>query len=324
MNPPGRSPLLLAAAATLLLASAIAHAHGNDFEMIFGLTRELAKRPNDPGLLLERAEVYRAHGDLPTARRDLESALAAHPALQPARVRLALVARDEGHLQESLGLLQAVIEAQPTQPLARSVRAEILRSLGRHAEAVTDLDAILATPGVEPVPQLYLDKARAQLASPKPDTNAIVAGLDQGIARLGPVTSLHLLALDLEEASGLVDAALRRLDAIAKDAPRKERWLERRGDLLQRSGRTDEARKAWSEAIAASGFVAEESDTPVLWDRDGDFLAWLGPRSTPHFVLLDRELRVITRDYFEEVGVRGLDVLASVVAGAPDVIQPAR
>ncbi len=80
----------------------------------------------------------------------------------------------------------------------------------------------------------------------------------------------------------------------------------------------------WSEAIAASGFVAEESDTPVLWDRDGDFLAWLGPRSTPHFVLLDRELRVITRDYFEEVGVRGLDVLASVVAGAPDVIQPAR
>lgn len=263
MNPPGRSPLLLAAAATLLLASAIAHAHGNDFEMIFGLTRELAKRPNDPGLLLERAEVYRAHGDLPTARRDLESALAAHPALQPARVRLALVARDEGHLQESLGLLQAVIEAQPTQPLARSVRAEVLRGLGRHAEAVADLDAILAIPGIQPVPQLYLDRARAQLAMPRPDTTAIVAGIDQGIARLGPVTSLQLMALDLEEHSGAVDAALRRLDVLAQDAPRKERWMERRGDVLLRAGRDAEARKAWSDAVAAIDALPERQRRTV-------------------------------------------------------------
>lgn len=245
-------PINLAALVlSALLAAGRALAHGNDFEMVVALTLEIAQNPKEPGLLLERAEVYRTHGDLETARRDLATALEIQPDFHPARVRLALLARDQGRLDESLQLLNAVVQAQPAQPLALSVRSEVLRRLKRHPEAVADLDAILAIPGIEPIPQLYLDKARSQLEAPSPNTNAILADLDKGIARMGPVTSLLLMALDLEEQSGRIDAALARLDSLAKDSPRKERWLERRGDILARAGRKPEAIKAFSDAMAA-------------------------------------------------------------------------
>lgn len=237
-------------------------AHGNDFEMIFSLTQQLAKSPGDVGLLLERAEVWRAHGELDVARQDLEAALAAQPRFQPARVRLAMVARDQGRLEEALKLLDVAALAEPGQPVIRSVRAGVYLRLGRPAAAVSDLDSILKS-DVEPAPELYLDRARAQLGLPKPNTNAVVAGLDQGIERMGPVPSLHLMALDLEEQSGQVEAALRRMDGLARESARKERWLERRGDVLLKAGRAAEAMKAWGEALAAIDALPERQRRTV-------------------------------------------------------------
>lgn len=245
-----------------LLAGGRAGAHGNDFEMIFSLTQELAKRPGDAGLLLERAEVWRAHGELDVARQDLEAALAAQPRFQPARVRLAMVARDQGRLEEALTLLDTAALAEPGQPFIRSVRSGVYLRLGRPAAAVSDLDAILSS-DVEPAPELYLDRARAQLAMAKPDTNAVVRGLDQGIDRMGPVPSLHLMALDLEEQSGQVEAALLRIERLTKESARKERWLERRGDVLMKAGRAAEAAKAWEEALAAIDALPERQRRTV-------------------------------------------------------------
>lgn len=245
-----------------LLAGGRAEAHGNDFEMIFSLTQELAKRPGDAGLLLERAEVWRAHGELDVARQDLEAALAAQPRFQPARVRLAMVARDQGRLEEALTLLDTAALAEPGQPFIRSVRSGVYLRLGRPAAAVSDLNAILSS-DVEPAPELYLDRARAQLAMAKPDTNAVVRGLDQGIDRMGPVPSLHLMALDLEEQSGQVEAALLRIERLTKESARKERWLERRGDVLVKAGRAAEAAKAWEEALAAIDALPERQRRTV-------------------------------------------------------------
>jgi hypothetical protein len=54
---------------------------------------------------------------------------------------------------------------------------------------------------------------------------------------------------------------------------------------------------------------------PLLWDRDGALTEWLGVRRTPHFLLLDRELRVIARDYFDEAGPDGLNPIATILSG---------
>ena len=47
------------------------------------------------------------------------------------------------------------------------------------------------------------------------------------------------------------DAALARLERIAAQSPRKERWLARRGEILRQAGRTAESREAFGKALEA-------------------------------------------------------------------------
>jgi len=82
----------------------------------------------------------------------------------------------------------------------------------------------------------------------------IHAALDAGMARLGPIVSLQLPAVELEVALGRTDRALARLDTLlARTA--NPAWVARRGDLLLRAGRSTEARHEYARARAmiASG-----------------------------------------------------------------------
>lgn len=234
----------------LLLASAPSRAHGPDHEVIQALSAELALRPNDPELLLQRGDRFRVHGDLAAARLDFENCLKAVPDSNHARLRLAMVLRDLGESSESLALLDTLLGVQRTNLPALATRADLLTRIGRHQEAVQDYDALLHRPGIIR-PDLYLDRARAILAA---DTNAApkaLEGIDEGIQRLGPVPSLQLFALDLEEKRGAISEALRRLDLLLAGSTRKERWWYRRGEILRTAGRFKEAQAEYRRALAA-------------------------------------------------------------------------
>jgi predicted Zn-dependent protease len=82
-----------------------------------------------------------------------------------------------------------------------------------------------------------------------------IRGLDAGIARLGDPVALELYAIDLELRRGRTDAALARLDRIARRSPRKEAWLAQRGGILERAGRMEEAREAYKGARGAIGVL---------------------------------------------------------------------
>lgn len=242
--------------AVLLLHAPTGLAHGPDHAFIQAVTEELVRRPGDPDLLLQRGERLRSHGDLAAARSDLAAALAGRPGFVPAQLRLALVAREEGKLEEALSLLDRALATESTNLLARTARADVLARAGRHAAAAGDLDLVLASPA-PPRPDLYLARARAQLAAdPAGITNAL-AGIEEGIRRLGDVPSLQLFALDLEERGGHHDQALRRIDTLAAGSTRKERWLMRRGDVLLKAGRTAQAREAYQAALHALDTLPE-------------------------------------------------------------------
>jgi predicted negative regulator of RcsB-dependent stress response len=80
---------------------------------------------------------------------------------------------------------------------------------------------------------------------------AALKGLDDGIKRLGPLVTLQLFAIDAELKQSNFDGALARVDQVAARSPRKETWLARRGEILRQAGRPAEAKRAYSDALAA-------------------------------------------------------------------------
>jgi tetratricopeptide (TPR) repeat protein len=256
-KPPSLNLAAALAALGLLFRTAVPMlAHGPDHAFILSLTEELVRQPGNADLLLQRGERYRSHGDLVSARTDLEAALASNPSLQPARLRLALVARDQDRLDEALALLDTTLAAESTNLLARATRADVRLRAGRPAEAIPDFDRVLADSS-HPRPELYIARARAVLSA---DTNALsraLDGLNEGIGRLGPVPALQMLALELEERSGKVESALRRLDTLMAGMERKERWLMRRGDVLRNADRGKEAMVEYRRALKALDALPE-------------------------------------------------------------------
>ena len=80
---------------------------------------------------------------------------------------------------------------------------------------------------------------------------ARLAGLTQGLTRLGSVPGLEEAALEIELESGNWDAALARLERRAAGMPRQEQWLFRRGQVLAKAGRTAEAIAALRTCLQA-------------------------------------------------------------------------
>jgi len=156
-----------------------------------------------------------------------------------------------GRFAEAKEALDRFLAARPADPDALSMRARTQATLGRPAASVEDYTrAIREREKRGPIlADEYLERARVLAASGGHLSEAL-RGLDEGIARLGPLASLELYALDLELASGGYDEALARLEAVGLQSPRQEPWLVRRAEILEKAGRAAEARLTYERALA--------------------------------------------------------------------------
>ncbi len=225
--------------------AALVRAHPEIEGALERLNPLIAASPANAVLYLERGELYAQHEDWVQAEANYLRAAELSPQLPGlARLRGALALRT-GNAQEACQHLNRALRLDP-----RDAEASILRSRARaatsdRAGALRDLETALQL--IEfPRPELFLERAALVRAAPE-----AIRSLDAAIARVGPVHTLQLRALQLEESAGLFEAALARLAAMAAQSERKEIWLKRRGDLLLRAGRPVEARAAYSDARAA-------------------------------------------------------------------------
>jgi len=211
-------------------------------------TQLVAERPDDPAAYLTLAQTRRIARDWDGALVALEHA-AAHGA-QPVEVTAlrAAVFLDAGWSNMALLEADRALLLDAGQPQVQILRGRASLALGRPQEAARAF--ALAIEGTRnPTPDQVLVLADALVAAG--DRPGAVAALDHGLTRIGLVPSLALPALDLELEIGRADAALRRIDALLATNARNELWLARRGEVLDRLGRNDEARVARAGALAA-------------------------------------------------------------------------
>ena len=225
-------------------------AHPDLERQIADVTAQIAVSPQDADLFLRRGELHRIHRDWPAAEADFKHARELEPRLVKVDFHLGTVALEAGRPKDAKKLLDRFLAREPDHALGLVTRARALVELGEPLAAVKDYTRALAHDEA-PDPAYYLERARALESAGRDHLTAAVAGLDEGLARLGQPITLALLAIDLDVERGAYDPALARVDRLAAEASRKESWLVRRGEILERAGRHGQAREAYQEALTA-------------------------------------------------------------------------
>lgn len=256
---PGRpGPIRLLALPALALAAglalpAIARAHVALDEQIAGLGRRIGQAPRDAALYLKRGELHRAHGDWDSAGADYRRARRLDPGLDAVDLCRGRMLLESGRPAKAERILSRFLQRHPDHPEALVWRARARARLGRDLEAARDYSRAIdaCRPPRLPDPDHYLERARALAGAGEAHLEEALRGLDEGIATLGPLVSLGLEAVDLAVRLGDFDGALARLERLDRGSPRQEAWLWRRAAVLERAGRTDEARRACAGTLAA-------------------------------------------------------------------------
>ena len=251
--------LRLVGAVCLIAVAALAPpagAHGDLHEQIQAVTARIAEAPASAPLHFKRAELHRAHRQWDAALADYARAAALDPDLVAVDLGRGLLFLETEAPRSAREALDRFLARHPAHAEARAARARALVRLGEAEAAAADLTAAIAA-SPRPRPEYFTERARVVAAGGEPRIGEALRGLDEGIARLGPLVTLQLLAIELELRRHARDAALARVDMLAAASPRKETWLLRRGEILEQAGRLREARAAYAAALEAIGTLPE-------------------------------------------------------------------
>ncbi|HEU4389072.1 MAG TPA: tetratricopeptide repeat protein [Blastocatellia bacterium] len=221
-------------------------AHEGLREQIVQLNASIKSDPRNGALYLRRAELYRLHREFGRALADYRSAEQMNPSLEQVNLARGMLYLDAAQPRRARYYLDRFLLTHPDHSTALVARARALTKMGEPSRAVDDYSRAI---GVDPKPDLYLERARA-LGKSGAGIDEVLRGLGEGIERLGPIVTLELAAIDLEVAASRFDRALKRLDIIAAQSDRKEHWLVRRGEILRKAGRYGEACETMRGALS--------------------------------------------------------------------------
>jgi predicted Zn-dependent protease len=231
-------------AALTLCGMAVLSAHGDLHEQIAAASRAIAWRPRDAALYLARGELYRAHHDTAPALADYGTALRLDPALDAAHLARGRLLLEAHRAADALPDLDRFLARRPDHADALVVRARARAVVGDAPHAREDYDRALS---LAANPDWFIERAR--LVRSSAGAAAALSGLDEGLARLGPILTLTLEAIDGELSLGRHDAALARLDRLVTASGAHPHWSLHRGDILLAAGRKKDAHRAFSTAL---------------------------------------------------------------------------
>ena len=208
-------------------------AHGDLHERIAAVTAQILTNSASPDLWLLRADLNRQHGEFAAAQTDLDKAAQLKPDWAAAQLQQARLAFDTGRFSEGSRAATACLKLEPTNADALVLRARSHGQLKNFARAIADYDAVLnRTNAARPLPDLFLERARAQAALGKFDD--ALHGLDDAMRQLGETPSFALPAIEYERQRKTFDAALQRLER-AKGFFSTEAYAKLHAEILKQA-----------------------------------------------------------------------------------------
>lgn len=253
---------LMILAVLWLTGSLIVAAHEGIHEQIVAVTQRIQAEPRNAQLYLMRGELHRLHRDWAAASADFEQAGKLDPqipSLEFSRGRLWL---DAEQPEPAVTALTRFLTGNPSHVESFILRARAYMQLKAYEQAANDYDRALA---LQPraKPDYYLERADVLAQADEPAR--AIRGLDEGIARFGALVTFELKAIELERKLKRWNAALARVDLIARQTPRQETWLAKRAEILSQAGRADAARTAYEQAqLALDALPPAQRRTPAM------------------------------------------------------------
>ena len=220
-------------------------AHEESAVALADLDALIAAAPSEPVLYLRRAAHREEHADWAAAAADLVRATALAPADPTVLAALGRLQMATGDLAAARAQFDRALVLAPADAATLILRARAHTHLGASAAAHADYTTALRLV-VAPTPELFLARAALPIAPA-----AALAGVEEGLARLGPAATLLERASVLALQLGRTDEALRFVDLLGAHTDRREFSLHRRGKILAAAGRTAEARTAFSHAVVS-------------------------------------------------------------------------
>ena len=235
-------------AGVIVLSSPLrVNGHAGIHERLKDMDKSIAADPENPDLYIKRGELYRMHRDWDAALADYQRAADRDPDSDVVPFVRGRMFFEAGRWVEAKTDLDRLLQARPDHREGLLTRARLLVKLEQPLAAVADYDKVIASLE-NPTPEYYLERAKALTSAGLDHFDEALDGVGEGIERLGPIFTLVDFAIDIELRLNRYDRALARLDQI-RPSMAPERWFHRRGVILSRMGRTDEARKSYSQAL---------------------------------------------------------------------------
>jgi tetratricopeptide (TPR) repeat protein len=239
--------MAIVAGFAIAVIPAVVSAHVGPEALLVEAREAVQRQPDDPQARLQHARALHLAHHWTAALSELDAAAARGADPHDVGAARAAILFDSGRAPESLRELDRILALRPDASVLIFERGRVLLALGRTDEATDELGrAIAAMPA--PRPEHVIARRDALLSLGRREE--AVTALDEGMSRVGRVASLQLPAIDLEVELGRYESALHRLDELLARSDRNPAWIARRGAILEKAGRTAEARAEYERALA--------------------------------------------------------------------------
>lgn len=234
----------------LVFCAQLVFAHVSIDHRIQSATARLETNPTNTDLYLLRGALYVSDRQWRAAEADFRRVVQLDPSEFRVHLYFGRLHLAEQRLTQAAAAVKRYLAFAPKDSSAHVTLAEIYTGLGLPATAAEHYDLAIAS-HPKPSPEWYLLRAQTLSISEPPQLEAALLGLDQGLDYYGSLASLQLYAVSIEVRMKAYDAALARLDTLARQSSRKELWLQRSAEILHQAGRDSQALQMSEAAQAA-------------------------------------------------------------------------